>query len=1381
MAFRTEDNPATLDGYEEWLADTGANVVCVSPGDPAIVRTLYDRPPSKLGTSGGPISAQPTLIRTPFGVFEGLVASGSPRLFPAGLFEAFRRVKRVCLNGVCYDLCWRHKVPVLCGRDAGTPASKVGMTTLSLSANYTVSGRKRRKIARKLRRGAVLKRIKRHYEYEYEDAPSGGPGRSHEPPEARTPEMHSRQENEAEDSLSPEGDCSKAIDFSVLFAQTPAAKAYASRIKDPYLHLHCGCEFCRIAKAQRAPHLRAAEGQWSPELMPGDLIVGDLCTDWLASREGETTALVLKDVASGLTYVKALKSKTPDGVRAGLNEFRHLVLSFRDFLELPKPTRPWVFHTDRGGEFGGKSLAEYVAAQGGCMKLAPKGAHVSVAERTVRDVLQGTRVGLYHAGLAASFWPFASRQFVHNHNCQVNGFTQFMQALGKPHEKEVFGRLVYFKPDEDEKTPKGSTTSVPGCFLGYDVEMRRGIWAAFYRKDGRLGITTVDVGRTGNAIVWPEPGPDERPRMAFQRVTQDLRQITVPHKEDVLSGAPGMTTKELEAWVEANPPPRRHVDPASSCPACRGRNRAHTYTGTCLLSGLTEAQRAEYRVWARDKSAEEQKRKLASFRTANARAQRRVASEGEEAYVASRDVPSADREPPTCRVRSAGKSRLKLTVGPEFDDLESVDMCGNVGVSTCGCKYGACRSNYTRALEYTPGAGADASEPEPEPSFEHLHTAVLECGEAQQLEEICMAKSVSPMDFSRRFRSEPESEDALGVRAMAAVAGGADRLMAFVTRKMTAVERDGDGASAIITEVMKLVQYELYAPPREEEEVSRNVPGATVSGQVMLSHVKHAERPGHEVYKGRAVVLGDNIRVLATGQKASIPEGVEPGKVATLEEVRAVAAHATVTGGRLEVVDLESAYLTAAFEVPGRPDLELNHFLRLPKDMWKHFPDRLQPKRLRRPVWKMLRAGYGHELSGHIFIMKLKQWLVDHGFKKVEGSSALFTRGSIMLAVYVDDLLASGSDSDLDSFWKDLGAAFTFKAEPREVDEFLGMDFSRNDSDTHYERRIGMSAYILDTLREFEKLWGTKVRPSRTPGTECVRTYNKATSVPLKTARPVNDLQSIVGRLLWICRTARPELSHSASAFGARILTWDAGVDRELMKTMGYLALTHDAYLTFKWPKALEANAPGRVRSTIFTDADWMEPRSQSGFIAALSTGDDPDARDGFLPVHWGSKKQSLASDSSTAAEIIACHYGLRQGYPIMLALSEFLTRCKVFRDNPQLTIRVDNSTCLKHINKSYTETFFAYSKACAVRISLLSDLRVAGLIAASHVQSAINSADVFTKPFSADVFAGKAMQTGLVYPSPGIHRSGPKGGEQGFAARMIRGRWWRRRRSVWA
>jgi hypothetical protein len=166
------------------------------------------------------------------------------------------------------------------------------------------------------------------------------------------------------------------------------------KVKDPYTHTRCGCEWCRIAKAQKTPHLRN-RGGWSPELFPGDLIIGDLCTGWFPSQDGETVALVLKDAASGLKYVKALKSKVPEGVRSGLSEFRLMLIDFRAWSGMPPPERPFVFHTDRGGEFGGKALLDWVAQQGGVMKLAPKGAHVSIAEQTVRDVLQGTRVGCF--------------------------------------------------------------------------------------------------------------------------------------------------------------------------------------------------------------------------------------------------------------------------------------------------------------------------------------------------------------------------------------------------------------------------------------------------------------------------------------------------------------------------------------------------------------------------------------------------------------------------------------------------------------------------------------------------------------------------------------------------------------------------------------------------------------------------------------------------------------------------------------------------------------------------------------------------------------------------------------------------------------------------
>ena len=77
--------------------------------------------------------------------------------------------------------------------------------------------------------------------------------------------------------------------------------------------------------------------------------------------------------------------------------------------------------------------------------------------------------------------------------------------------------------------------------------------------------------------------------------------------------------------------------------------------------------------------------------------------------------------------------------------------------------------------------------------------------------------------------------------------------------------------------MLKLCKHELYGAPEEEDAVMAAHPEATVSGQVMLGHVKHAERPGSEEYKGRAVVRGDDVRMLVGGGKPTMPQGVEVG------------------------------------------------------------------------------------------------------------------------------------------------------------------------------------------------------------------------------------------------------------------------------------------------------------------------------------------------------------------------------------------------------------------------------------------------------------------------------------------------------------------------
>ena len=78
------------------------------------------------------------------------------------------------------------------------------------------------------------------------------------------------------------------------------------------------------------------------------------------------------------------------------------------------------------------------------------------------------------------------------------------------------------------------------------------------------------------------------------------------------------------------------------------------------------------------------------------------------------------------------------------------------------------------------------------------------------------------------------------------------------------------------------------------------------------------------------------------------------------------------------------------------------------------------------------------------------------------------------------------------------------------------------------------------------------------------------------------------------------------------------------------------------------------IWSELHSDADWVAPRSQSGFLSAIVCGPGVDeAPSGFLPLHYGSRKQPLTADSSTSAEIIAAHFAVREGAPILLQFRE--------------------------------------------------------------------------------------------------------------------------------
>ena len=97
----------------------------------------------------------------------------------------------------------------------------------------------------------------------------------------------------------------------------------------------------------------------------------------------------------------------------------------------------------------------------------------SIAERSIRTVLEGTRTILEHAGFPIQWWPYAARCFCFALNIiLINGESAYNLRHQKGHFPGLhvpFGCLVDFRPPDIvlQKGAKFNKTSMPGLFLGY--------------------------------------------------------------------------------------------------------------------------------------------------------------------------------------------------------------------------------------------------------------------------------------------------------------------------------------------------------------------------------------------------------------------------------------------------------------------------------------------------------------------------------------------------------------------------------------------------------------------------------------------------------------------------------------------------------------------------------------------------------------------------------------------------------------------------------------------------------------------------------------------------------------------------------------------------
>jgi len=209
---------------------------------------------------------------------------------------------------------------------------------------------------------------------------------------------------------------------------------------------------------------------------------------------------------------------------------------------------------------------------------------------------------------------------------------------------------------------------------------------------------------------------------------------------------------------------------------------------------------------------------------------------------------------------------------------------------------------------------------------------------------------------------------------------------------------------------------------------------------------------------------------------------------------------------------------------------------------------------------------------------------------------------------------------------------------------------------------------------------------------------------------------------LWIYRVCRPDIGQQVSALGGRISCWNSDCEEQLECLVGYLKETSGERLEFAWPVAVQGKVKeGDVVGELHTDADHRGgDKSQSSFVAWVR---HKDYDQGGMCSHWMSKKQTVAADAVSAAEIVAAHLAFKEGLWTLMSLLIALDL------NPHtVVLRADNTVCLNHISGRPTDTVYFALKAVDARGAFLTDMYNCGFFQTSHVESHYNRSDVGTK-----------------------------------------------------
>lgn len=513
----------------------------------------------------------------------------------------------------------------------------------------------------------------------------------------------------------------------------------------------------------------------------------------------------------------------------------------------------------------------------------------------------------------------------------------------------------------------------------------------------------------------------------------------------------------------------------------------------------------------------------------------------------------------------------------------------------------------------------------------------------------------------------------------------------------------------LIEEIFTVVSV----PPKEEKE-PRNVQEALRGNrgvewkQAMLDELKsHATNGTWElvelptgrkpigcrwVYKIKRDASGKpakyKARLVAQGYNQKYGQDFDEVYAPVIQQttLRTLLAVASKRNLLLKHYDIKTAYLYA--------NLEEELYMRQPAGFEENGKEQL--------VCRLRRSIYGLKQSARCWNQRIHTVLQNLNFEQSQSDPCLyikFTNGKqLYLLIYVDDILmACESDMEIENVYRALKDEFEI-TDLGEAKYFLGLEISKING----KYGISLEGYISRLIENFGL---GEAKGAKTPMDEGFA--KTGTDSPLLD----NDIpyRSIVGALLYVAVSARPDIAVSASILGRSVSAPTVADWTAAKRVVRYLKTTKHLQLRYDDPN-------GKLIG--YSDADWAGDlktrRSTAGSVFLFAGG----------AIAWTSRLQNCVTLSSMESEYVALSEASQEAVWLARLFKDFGEHL----DNP-ITIMEDNQSCIGFIaSKRSTRR----SKHIETREYYVKELCDNNQLQLKYCPSEDMVADILTKPLGA-------------------------------------------------